>query len=974
MGFPGLLRKILTDTMIRLLIKALIFCVPVYILSCASRNSDLLSVDDWPEITKESKPWTRWWWMGSSVDSAGLSNALQEYRDAGLGGVEITPIYGAKGHEETFRSFLSPEWMDMLEYTIRTADQLGLGVDLAQTSGWPFGGPWVEPGDACKYFVHTKYSLKENERLDTPVRYTQAPIISASRGRPDLAALKDPVSENSNLQQLSLEQVRFQKGIPLISLMGYSDSGEVIDLTNKLDHDNKLDWTAPKGIWTLYAIFQGWHGKMVERAGPGGEGDVIDHFSMDAIRNYLDHFDSRFRSYDLKNIRALFNDSYEVDDARGQANWTPLLFEEFLKRRGYDLKNHLPALFGDDGREKNARVLADYRQTVSELLLDNFSVPWNRWANNKGFLNRNQAHGSPANVLDLYAACDIPETEADDIAGMKLASSASHVSGKKLTSAEATTWVKDHFLANVSDIKHRVDRYFLGGINHVFYHGTTYSPAGEPWPGWLFYASIEYGPTNSLWSDFSALNSYITRTQSFLQLGQPDNDILVYYPIQDSFHEPGKELLKHYYPYNVANGFIGESFGEIVGMLETKGYAFDYISDRQLQNVEVAGQQIHTGNTSYKVILVPEVSFMPLSSLQKLLQLAGEGAKVIFHRNLPKDVPGLSNLDERRAEFAALLSRVKLDGTGSGIRKTTLGKGTVLLTNLPEEGLTEMKVTPEKLVDSGLKYVRRRNGTGFIYFISNQASDTFSGWVPVSKADSEITIFNAWTGGKGTAKNIRKNDQGETEVYLRIHPGGSFILSTVQNRNKKEPVYDFYEPAGPGNRPDLSWDLEFISGNPGLLNKIDLDSLCSWTLPDNGKYAHFSGTAKYTSTFSIEAGSAPAWRINLGKVGESARVVLNGHPIDTLAGPVFEADIPSAFFKSHNTLEIYVSNLMANRMIELDRKKVDWKKFYNINFVSNSRESRDAEGLFDSSEWTPPESGLLGPVTLTPLKEFVPTP
>ncbi|MCB9247540.1 MAG: hypothetical protein H6613_02915 [Ignavibacteriales bacterium] len=39
-----------------------------------------------------------------------------------------------------------------------------------------------------------------------------------------------------------------------------------------------LNWTAPKGKWKLYAIFQGWHGKMVERAGKGGEGNVIDHF------------------------------------------------------------------------------------------------------------------------------------------------------------------------------------------------------------------------------------------------------------------------------------------------------------------------------------------------------------------------------------------------------------------------------------------------------------------------------------------------------------------------------------------------------------------------------------------------------------------------------------------------------------------------------------------------------------------------
>ena len=76
---------------------------------------------------------------------------------------------------------------------------------------------------------------------------------------------------------------------------------------------------------------------MVERAGPGGEGDVIDHFSASAIDHYLSKFDEAFKEgYQLSEV--LFNDSYEVDDARGESNWTPAFFEEFQKYRGYDLR------------------------------------------------------------------------------------------------------------------------------------------------------------------------------------------------------------------------------------------------------------------------------------------------------------------------------------------------------------------------------------------------------------------------------------------------------------------------------------------------------------------------------------------------------------------------------------------------------------------------------------------------------------
>jgi hypothetical protein len=48
--------------------------------------------------------------------------------------------------------------------------------------------------------------------------------------------------------------------------MAYSDDGSIDDLTRRVGADGVLDWTAPAGNWTLYALFQGWHGKLVERA------------------------------------------------------------------------------------------------------------------------------------------------------------------------------------------------------------------------------------------------------------------------------------------------------------------------------------------------------------------------------------------------------------------------------------------------------------------------------------------------------------------------------------------------------------------------------------------------------------------------------------------------------------------------------------------------------------------------------------
>ncbi|HET8655561.1 MAG TPA: glycosyl hydrolase, partial [Longimicrobiaceae bacterium] len=368
---------------------------------------------EWPAVTEQTRPWTRWWWMGSAVDTADLTRSLEAYRAAGLGGVEITPIYGVVGQEKNFIEYLSPSWVRMLEYTLRQGKRLGMGVDMNNGTGWPFGGPQVGPADEAKYVAYRTYTLDGGERLRDTIADRQAPILSvvgfhahqpgdtASEPRVRIEDLARPISRNPDLQKLAINQVRFPDAMPLRALMAYSDSGRVIELTDRVGPDGRLDWTAPPGHWTLYAVFQGWHGKMVERAAPGGEGFALDHFSGEALQHYLRRFDQAFAGADLSGLRAFFNDSYEVDDARGQADWTPAFFAEFRARRGYDLRDHLPALFGKDTPERNARVRSDYRETISDLILDRFTTGWRHWARTKNAIIRDQAHGSPGNILDL---------------------------------------------------------------------------------------------------------------------------------------------------------------------------------------------------------------------------------------------------------------------------------------------------------------------------------------------------------------------------------------------------------------------------------------------------------------------------------------------------------------------------------------------------------------------------------------------
>ena len=140
------------------------------------------------------------------------------------------------------------------------------------------------------------------------------------------------------------------------------------------------------------------------------------------------------------------------------------------------------------------------------------------WSHAHGFMARNQSHGAPANLLDLYGTVDVPETELfgstpfpipglrreeDEVRHdqdlpeslvIRMASSAAHVMGRPLVSSESSTWLREHWKAALSYAKPELDRVMLDGINHVFYHGTVYSPQDAPWPGWFFYAAAQFLP------------------------------------------------------------------------------------------------------------------------------------------------------------------------------------------------------------------------------------------------------------------------------------------------------------------------------------------------------------------------------------------------------------------------------------------------------------------------------------------------
>lgn len=926
----------------------LIFLLLVFFLLAACYQTDVVSNTDikdkgktvWPEIYQAAKPWARWWWMGSAVDKSNLEYLLNEYKEAGIGGLEIAPIYGAKGYEDRYIEFLSPQWLEMLDFTVKKANDLGMGIDMTMGTGWPFGGPKITPENAASKMIVQKYKLQGGQTLEVPLA-------------PD-----DPKQVDSDL----------------LAVIAYGQKGEIFDITEKVEPDKTLEWIPENGVWEIYAVFNGKTRQMVKRAAPGGEGFTLDHLSKDAVNFYLNNFDNAFGSKNY-GLRSFYNDSYEVYGA----DWTSDFFNEFETRRGYDLRFYLKEFLSEDTIDLVARVKSDYRETMSDILLENFTKQWSDWANKKNSLTRNQAHGSPGNLLDLYGAVDIPEGEtfgssyfpipglrrdSSDIRNvdpdpimLKFAASAANFYGKPLVSSETFTWLTEHFKTSYSQAKPEVEQVFLSGINHVIYHGITYSPQDVPWPGWLFYASLNLTPANSLWPHMKGMNEYIARCQSILQEGTTDNELAIYWPVYDYWNKPeGKEKMLTIHA--IDEWLHPTSFYKQAKHLMEIGYSLDFVSDKMLQKMKVTQKELRTSESTakYQILIIPKAKYIPLATLQHILMLSNEGATVIMEA-LPEDVPGLGNLEENRRDFKKLISTLSFSDSGQGYNIAKNGKGQVVLAKNIEKALEAQEVHRERLVDTGLKFIRRAFNDGKYYYLVNHTGEAIATQIPLNFHAESVLILDPQSGAYGSASYSIGQDK--TNVSVQLQPGEALILKALHKPQDVIPWQYLQNPGEPFEVKGI-WNLKFTNGGPALPGDQKLEELVSWTeLPDEKAHS-FSGSGIYTININIPEKDAQEYVLELGKVNESAKVWINGEEAGIIWSFPFQARVGRFLKTGMNTIQIEVVNLMANRIRDMDRRGLEWRKYHEINFVNIDYKP------FDASEWMSMPGGLLGPVRIIP--------
>ena len=861
-----------------------------------------ISAQTWPESSRQAKAGSRWWVMGSAWDKSSVEHRIAEYAKAGIGTLEITPIYSLKKPSNTI-GFLTGSWMSALKYVEDAAEANGVDIDMNCGTGWPFGGPSVTIDEAAG-----------------KLEYVTGEIM----GDGTTTQTFDITLNSSALPKLNR----------VMAYPGKGNSGSVQDVTLMLD-GKILRWVAPEGKWRIIAIYNSHTMQSVKRAAPGGEGYVLDHFDSAAVANYLKRFDDAFSTSGVPYPKYFFNDSYEVYNA----DWTPKMFDEFYKYRGYRLEENMDKLLGF-ATDVNKQVLADYRMTLQDMLLNNFTRQWTTWAHSHGVKTRNQAHGSPGNLLDFYAAVDIPEIEGfgltdfgirglrtdrgftrdnySDFATLKYASSAAHVTGKQLTSSETFTWLTEHFRTSLSQMKPDMDLMFCAGVNHIFFHGTTYTPDNTAWPGWKFYASIDMSPTNSIWRDAPAMMQYMERCQSFLQKGQPDNDLLVYVPFVNAMHGNIANRLLMFSIDNIS-AKMG-NFTAAVSAIEEAGLDCDFISDAQLLATISEGGMLKTsGGQTYSALVVPVSTNMPAETKACIDNLAAAGANIVYKYD------------------AATLSSIP-------------------------------NIKPEQMrTDYGLRMIRRKYDNGYIYFVSNLQAHDVCGYMPLGVGNpADVLCYDAMTG------SIYRPVRNQSGVMVELRSGESIIIETHDT-----PVADVETVSAMAeySRIELGgeWNLSFIESYPEVSETFTLsDGVKTWeNLSD--VTGQLMGTGVYEKTFTIASDVAAladgGWKIDLGDVRESARVYLNGEYVGCAwAAPFVVRCAATAIHAGANTIRIEVTNLPANRIRQMDIDGKEWRIFGDVNILDVKDGNLSVSGITSYADWQKMPSGLNSTVTIAPLK------
>ncbi|WP_336518050.1 glycosyl hydrolase [Pollutibacter soli] len=706
---------------------------------------------------------------------------------------------------------------------------------------------------------------------------------------------------------------------------------EVIDLTDKMKADGSLEWNVPQGNWMILRFGYSLTGRQNHPASPEATGLEVDKLDKEAVRKYINTYLDMYKDatgglMGARGIQYMILDSYEA----GHMTWTKSFPEEFLKRRGYEIKKWIPVLTGRivTSAEASEKFLWDFRKTIGELIVENHYDVIGEELHKRGMKRYTESQEDKriylADGMDVKRYSDIPmsamwipgslasgpDEEIRSEADIRESASVAHIYGKEIVAAESLTSIQNAFSFHPEKLKRTADLELASGLNRFVIHTSVHQPLDDKKPGFSLGPFGQYFTRHETWAEQAKpWIDYLARSSYLLQKGRFVADVLYLYGENTNLTWQFKD-----------------------GLPSIPGYEYDFCNSSALINVMQAKNRkiITPSGMSYSLLIIDSSArFMTLPVLKKIRDLVEAGVKVAGVR--PEKSPSLS---DDNSEFQSIVQSV----WGGGNTAATV-------TQNYHEVLRDANIVEDVIIrnaKSKIFYVHRQTKDQDIYWLNNRSVETNEAQISFRVSGKVPELWNPQTGKKERVSYQIKD--GRTIVPLRFESWDAYFI-----------IFSDKASANSYTRPNATEAVAAEITNPWKVDfngkKTTFENLTSWSDNSDTEIKYFSGTAVYENSFKLNTKNKGSYLIDLGDVKNIAEVFVNGRNMGTIWKQPFLLDITNALKSGNNTIQVKVTNLWVNRLIGDSQPDVKIK----TTFTTMPFYRADAKLL---------PSGLLGPVKI----------
>lgn len=719
------------------------------------------------------------------------------------------------------------------------------------------------------------------------------------------------------------------------------DPAKIVDLTDRLTPEGKLDWDVPAGRWTILRFGHTATGASIKHGRPESKGLECDRMSAKAAQAQFENYTGRILK-EINTVPGARLTGINIDSIEnGSQNWTADFAAQFQKRRGYDLRRFLPTMAGRvvGSVGQSDRFLTDLRRTCADLISDLYYGEFQRLCHANGMTCMAQtgiATPMPLDDIQAKGRSDIPMGEfwmsqTDGTLDCKETSSAAHVYGLPIAAAEAFTGSPAD--VTLARFKPLADNALALGINRFVVLAYVHQPWDDRKPGVT--EDRYYLPTqrHNTWWDYSAgFWGMLSRSSYMMQQGKPVMDLL----------------------YHLGNDVPQKIIPARMRPAPPDGYDYDVCGDEIILRASVNdGRLVLPGGMSYSVLVLASGNQMTLAAARHLRELVTQGA-VVLASSKPVGSRSLADGIAGDAEVRKIGDELWGQGQPGLSGEHVAGKGKVIWGRPPAEVLAGLGLPKDfeaapTMPERKILFAHRRDGSDDIYFLANhhEKPATFTGVFRVLGK-----IPQAWNPETGeiTALPGFTAKQDRTEVPLQMEANSSLFVVFRNALAPKAATHGLISEMPVMKKLSGPWQVGF-QPNSGAPEQLTFPELISWTEHADHEVRNYSGTATYVREFDVPAMPAGDVVLDLGNVDVVASVSLNGQDLGALWKAPFAVEVTKALRPGKNRIEVKVANVWTNRLIAdaglPESERLSWATFNPYKASDRLR-----------------SSGLLGPVQL----------